>query len=350
MVRQACVSKAARRRGAGFTLVELLVVITIIGILIALLLPAVQAAREAARRAQCNNNIKQIGLGLLNYEQTKSSFPPGVIWGQGSMGVSSGTPPPAYHHTWITLILPYIEQETLWSTVDFKQRAWGQSLVSTVVSALQCPSDAGPYAGKAPNGIAITNYVGSEGFDWHTGGGSLGPSWNSYGWEDAFTQTGSTRGVFTATQTTRIAEILDGTSNTIIVCEKDSVGFTGAPTYRGAGAGARRTTATAIASSAFLGTAVGGWGANESGQHVQNCDGGTKSPWTYFRSNPNTYLPTFIAAFVVNGNYPSACSYHPGGIQALMCDGSSRFINENIDMGTWMKLNLIADNNTIRPF
>ena len=100
---------------SGFTLVELLVVITIIGILIALLLPAVQAAREAARRMQCANNIKQVALALHTYESAKSCFPPGLIWDcPGSR---------CYVWGWSAYTLPYMEQQGLYDGIDFTQ-AW----------------------------------------------------------------------------------------------------------------------------------------------------------------------------------------------------------------------------------
>ena len=152
----------------GFTLVELLVVIAIIGILIALLLPAVQAAREAARRSQCTNNLKQIGLALQNYHDTFKTFPPVSIFGQ-----AGPYPQRAYHHTWCTAILPFMEQQPLYDSVDLRLPAWGaskQAIVGTVVPAFLCPSDL--ELGMDPSqthGIAITNYVASEGYHWWPG-------------------------------------------------------------------------------------------------------------------------------------------------------------------------------------
>ena len=354
--------RLSQRTGSGFTLVELLVVIAIIGILIALLLPAVQAAREAARRSQCTNNMKQIGLGLQNYHDTYKSFPPGVVWGQGCMGAPAGDTsaqdycqnnqvPPAYHHTWNAMILPFIEQKTVYDTINWKAPAWigpdlqgrsPQGVVSTAIPTLRCPSDGNFLKPNQSNNIAITNYPGSEGYHWHPNPCCVGnwDPWNAV--PDPITQTCTIHGVFTQTRTTNISQITDGTSNTIICCEKDSVGHYGGP-IRTSGSGKRRAISDAIACSAFLGTAVGGWGANETGQHVQNVDGGSKSAWSWFRWNPGTYMPTYIAAWGPNAEWPSPSSYHPGGVNALMVDGSVQFIRDNIAWGTWFRLNSIAD-------
>lgn len=107
-------------RCAGFTLVELLVVIAIIGLLTALLLPAVQAARESARRASCTNNMKQIGIALHNYHDAHKTFPPMVVLGGNSLAI----PRPAYHHTWLTKILPFLEQRSIYDLMDARLPAW----------------------------------------------------------------------------------------------------------------------------------------------------------------------------------------------------------------------------------
>lgn len=146
MLRKANESK--KQMGRGFTLVELLVVIAIIGILVALLLPAVQAAREAARRAQCQNNLKQIGLACLNYETARKTLPPGCI-GYGNDDDTRGQ----VGTGWAIEILPYMEQESLYDQFDFdneksyRSLATNESGVSNVraaqnfVTAYQCPSD-----------------------------------------------------------------------------------------------------------------------------------------------------------------------------------------------------------------
>lgn len=128
-------SKRSATTHLGFTLVELLVVIAIIGILVALLLPAVQAAREAARRIQCANNLKQIGLAMLNYESSNKTLPYGSPY-KGTIATIGGP--------WSTLIMPYLEQQTLFDEIDFNVQMGHRNnaeIVAQVVSAYVCPSD-----------------------------------------------------------------------------------------------------------------------------------------------------------------------------------------------------------------
>ncbi|MFM7869824.1 MAG: DUF1559 domain-containing protein, partial [Planctomycetaceae bacterium] len=145
----------------GFTLIELLVVIAIIAILIALLLPAVQQAREAARRTQCKNNLKQIGLALHNYHDTHGRFPPTQIM-VAYMGANNTNPQPR-NHTWVSLVLPYLEQATLYSSINFSAAmhlngvyqtlSTGETIVSRKLPVLQCPSDPGFGGGISTHGL-----------------------------------------------------------------------------------------------------------------------------------------------------------------------------------------------------
>ena len=140
--------KASGNRN-GFTLVELLVVIAIIGILVALLLPAVQSAREAARRMQCGNNLKQIGLALHNYHTAHATFP------YGSGDCCSPSNPKAWGGVWTTMILPYLEQQNLYDKIDFKVHTKNlpQDVLDTPVAAYICPSD-----GKASAAVFTDRY------------------------------------------------------------------------------------------------------------------------------------------------------------------------------------------------
>ena len=150
--------KTANRYLHGFTLVELLVVITIIGILIALLLPAVQAAREAARRMQCGNNLKQIGLATHNYHNTYNSLPPAIVRVDSALFCSV-----------TTTLLPYIEQQAIFDSFDWKQatldnqyfKGTSSYIGGTVISAYMCPSDI--YESRNASGMARFNYGASSG-------------------------------------------------------------------------------------------------------------------------------------------------------------------------------------------
>lgn len=228
------------RSKKGFTLVELLVVIAIIGVLVALLLPAIQAAREAARRSQCVNNLKQVGLGLLNYESAKKILPPGAFWEcESSVRFGAQT----RHGSMLVHILPYIEQQTVYDQFDFsKESIDGQTLSNsideigaTLISSYQCPSDDHDRVVEAEQNVSIEGVV-KVAFHNYTasrGSNKLGfnpgcscaeiPIYNGYetpkggGVYEAFTDFS---GPFTR-RCTQVAlkEIGDGLSNTIFVGE-----------------------------------------------------------------------------------------------------------------------------------
>jgi prepilin-type N-terminal cleavage/methylation domain-containing protein/prepilin-type processing-associated H-X9-DG protein len=210
----------------GFTLVELLVVITIIGILISLLLPAVQAAREAARRMQCSNNLKQIGLGLHNYHSTLGCFPPGYISTVGPnevSGVTADDRGPGWG--WGAMILPFLEMGTAQGQIHFDQDIAHTSndvARTTVLSVFLCPSDNGDktfnvVAGGNSVTVAHSNYVGVFGNPEITPDpGFLAPV-SSYPWRSV-----AHRGMFCRNAPVRFTDVTDGTSNTIFVGERSS--------------------------------------------------------------------------------------------------------------------------------
>ncbi len=333
-------------RHKGFTLVELLVVIAIIGVLVALLLPAVQAAREAARRNQCLNNLKQIGLAVVNYESTYERLPPPAIWGFPRK--DGKLPQDAAHHTWLTLILPYMEQAALQETVDLDEKAWGQDIVGTPVSTLRCPSDDEFADPEDTHGIAVSNYVVSEGYHWwweapvhHVqpppNGIVVPPS----------DYTGAFSIPSTGEKSKTLAQITDGTSNTVFGSEADSFSFKSGSFWT-SGTGIPRIEASeAVFRGAFL-------ASGNLGQCCQGSVGLYRKPdkkrldvnGGFFRSNPYLFTPSYLTAWGPNSDWAAASSRHPGIVQVFMGDGSARNIIESVDWLLWLKIHGISDGQT----
>ncbi len=302
-------SKASTRRFA-FTLVELLVVIAIIGILIALLLPAVQAAREAARRSQCSNNLKQIGLGLHNYHDTHRVFPPAIVDTNPNLGTTHSTSADNENGiAWSTLILPFVEQAPLHDeiksqTLNFgrhwrNDNSWASDPIPAAkegIPSYSCPSDTMLLINTKRSSYGKTNYLCNSG--------------NSAAMDK--------RGVFWAGSKIRISDIRDGTSNTAMVVERTGTTELGARSCQntpcnwnaGLWIGARP-----------IGSTVG-WHTGLNLTDVCSYGGGSA---TYMINRSNrTWGPSWS-----NG------SDHPGGLQWGLCDGSVRFASETIDMLTY---------------
>lgn len=316
----------AKRR--GFTLVELLVVIAIIGILIALLLPAVQAAREAARRSQCTNNLKQIALAMHNYHDTHKTFPAyqyhvtGVYSWQG--------------HGCFTMILPYMEQQPTYDLVDWNRR-WddrGNQPDEVKISAFICPTD-GPYPNQARAG---NNYMvcGGARRDFYSTGSPVKAS-----------------GIFVRRRESTFANIRDGSANTIMLSEilkgddtgsldmdRDftnslSLGTDQFPTQAdietagvacdGTAAGWRQNNAGQDWGAGFPGYVAFNTIAPPNWNHISCCSGGG-----------------FGYACDRNGIVPPR-SFHPGGVNCAMGDASVRFIGETVDFRTWQLLGARED-------
>jgi len=357
------------RKAQAFTLIELLVVIAIIAVLIALLLPAVQSAREAARRIQCTNNLKQIGLAFANYESSNGMYPPGGMtlvqgyadagsWGDqtGNNGVS-----------WVALVLPHLEQSTVYNAVNFStgiNSVAGMAGIATAwysrLGVMSCPSDGdqdgfrpdatktgsglGQYISSTSEGIPtpappgggtvmipVENYLGSFGDNYCIGCNNPGitfptetpitvwppiPGQPRIGWPgeqgtllDINCGTSGTPGVLrgmfdvTTNQTVKLASVLDGTSNTIAAGE-------GLPAQR-------------------ADNNVWEWnsGAN-----------GTTVPINY----PSP-IDCNIAGGFGSTNWASRCAYtntgfkshHPGGCNFVFVDGSVHFLKQSINMYTY---------------
>lgn len=262
---------------AGFTLIELLVVIAIIAVLVALLLPAVQQAREAARRSQCKNNLKQIGLALHNYESSTRIFPFGVLGNSGTASLANPL------HTWHSQILPYLEQQTLSASYRYDRPhndPLNAAAVLTKVPGFLCPS--------------------------HTNHDPVSGLWgqNHYA-GNAGTVSGANDGVFYPSSNVRIRDLTDGTSQTIMAAE----------IAHDLGGWARGTT--------------GGGGGGGGGQ------GYARSVIRWWKASPACARAGLNPPITSCNNSVERSqqfsSLHVGGLHALMGDGRVVFLSENMD-------------------
>lgn len=286
----------------AFTLVELLVVIAIIGVLVSLLLPAVQTAREAARRTQCSSNMRQISLAMHNYESVHKTLPMGVFVSgyQGPGGIGVG-----YRNVFsmMAYILPYVEQQNVYDQIDFTVLAIGNENLpagSRIIPVYACPSD--PTRPRA-NPWAPTNYRGCIGTD-----------------GNRFTF----NGLFGANQALGLYEIVDGTSNTLMMSES-MLGDYDVNTLRDNYIGTRTTGVSAndiMSCQSFAPNASDRGGSWMVGSGIN----------VFFSADraPNSILFDCWAPELGTTNF-AARSGHPGGATVGMADGSVRFIANNID-------------------
>lgn len=282
---------AAKR---GFTLIELLVVIAIIAVLIALLLPAVQQAREAARRTQCKNNLKQIGLALHNYQDNANILP------SGRFHSGIGT----YRWGWMPMILPYLDQAPTYNRLNFNVNGWeggNYDFFKTPNSAFLCPSDSLSNEIREEEGFAAPTWILAQA-DYAA---VIGDYMNStgIGQNPAYGNTGyhaEIRGSISRwAKAARIRDFTDGTSNTMMVGEC---------------IGAMCITQN--------------WGTQSFGT--------TAHPINYLNQSLRQTLPT-----QANPRWDESIgfrSFHVGGCHFLMADGSVRFMSENIDGVTYRAL------------
>lgn len=303
----------------GFTLVELLVVIAIIGVMVGLLLPAVQAAREAARRMSCSNNLKQIGLALHNYHDSYNQLP------AGAAGQSNG----GWGLSFFVGILPYVEQQAYYDNINFNIASRGYTgncsnpvLANKQMAWLRCPSDPRDMLGAATcgNNSTLPSYKGISGSAPVAGttvglGGYTEPNVSNNGCCAGVPASGinSRGGVLIANKWIRFAEITDGLSNTAAVGEHANFVFTAA--------GAKVTV------SDHHGWMMGA--GNQSvvyGDRVFNCTTVTFKPGTRTHG-----LPGITANYGANAPLLSA---HPGGSMLALADGSVIFLSETIDLRT----------------
>lgn len=309
-------SKPRNPRKFGFTLVELLVVIAIIGVLVALLLPAVQAAREAARRMQCSNHLKQLGLGAHNFHDTTGALPSSVRPG----GLTTSP-----RIAGLTFLLPFLEQGNIYNAYD-QTRNWSDP-VNVVVTSKQipffnCPSapdpkrlDGLPEASPwAANLVAVTDYSPTIGVDQRLVTAGLV--------DNAGT------GVLSKNGQPRLADITDGTSNTILYAES-----AGRPSLyrRGKLIGAlpnRRVNA-------------GGWArpASDFSLDGSSLDGATiPGPCPINCTNGDEAGTTFPHAYYGTEGTAEAYAFHPSGINVALADGSVRFLSSSINIRDFARL------------
>lgn len=296
----------------GFTLIELLVVIAIIAILIALLLPAVQQAREAARRSQCKNNLKQIGLALHNYHETHRNFPPAFIY-ETDTANCSGSPCNDPSWGWSVMILPFVDQAPAYNSLDPGPTKLSQAIgdaaklitLQQPLSVFRCPSD----TGKNLSSLAISGELTSR---------SNYPGVNGRRTE---VRLSDGDGIFGArNESVKVRDITDGTSNTIAVGERASKIIGNTNDSQTHWAGVRESNQNGS-----------GWrGAFE-------VAGVTSFPINSLESVHWRYRGWFS-------------SMHVGGAHFLLSDGAVRFISENIDAGTYMDLSDIDDGQVIGEF
>lgn len=310
-----------RMRKRGFTLIELLVVIAIIAVLIALLLPAVQQAREAARRTQCKNNLKQLGLAMQNYHDTYSTFPPGWVHYTQQAASTTGAGNGANHWGWSTFLLPFIDQAPLYNQLNVGNTNNGMNTqlttaafllnMQTAQTGFRCPSDTGGITntnmghGGTPTTapfVAMSNYPGVHSSRTpHTSTTPLNPS--------------TANGVLWQNSSCRIRDITDGTTNTLMIGE--------------------RAWVVPMSGGTFSASAANLFGVNSPGTGTHTVGpiyvlGVGCAPIN--GTNTNTNSP--VAAPAQCWGRMGFSSVHVGGAQFLLCDGSVKFVTQNINFQT----------------
>jgi prepilin-type N-terminal cleavage/methylation domain-containing protein/prepilin-type processing-associated H-X9-DG protein len=288
----------------GFTLIELLVVIAIIAVLIGLLLPAVQSAREAARRSQCVNNLKQLALAAHNYESTYIAFPMGTpFYRFDDIGVNDG-------QSVFVSLLGQLEQVSLFNAVNFSRNIYmspNSTVQSTGVSTLWCPSDALAWERKVPtyqysdipygqNVVNYVSYAGSAGvFYVHPA------TYDAAGVASVPTITSQCNGIYYVNSHVRVAGITDGTSNTMMFGERGH--------------------------SFLSGETAADWHWWFDGYY------GDTMFSTIYPMNPFRKLKAGATSGALTNAYVfAASSLHPGGANFAFCDGSVRFLKDSINI------------------
>ncbi len=286
-------NKRSRKTRSGFTLIELLVVIAIIAILIALLLPAIQQAREAARRTQCKSNLKQLGIALHNYHDVHKSFPAGVH----NHGVNVNHKSTA----WSIAILPQLEQASLYEEIKMDTNdftigpTFNNPQEKHALSVFVCPSDIGPPINPNRQNMAKSNYPGVAGSTRSATNATQAAA------DDYYSET---TGIFWMNSGCRIADITDGTSNTAMIGERDAADGSANSERHGAawfGPVALR----------FMNGVLGSTKGSEAGLQLNSTGNSANAQWNSFGS------------------------LHEGGAQFAFADGSVTFIPDSISTANY---------------
>ncbi len=309
-------------RRSAFTLIELLVVIAIIAILIALLLPAVQQAREAARRTECRNKLKQVGLAIHNYHDTHNIFPPAYVdatprRASGTTGACNGGTVTTRGAPWTVLVLPFLDQSPLYNQFDFAltfrtlQYNTGdvnnRALQTRRLSIWECPTNPNSNENHANN-----CYYGVQGGGDYATMAASGQACRAYSVRSFYFN-----GIFFPSSNRRIRDVTDGTSNVFMVGEQKyatlrSPGFPTSDTYYMT------------------------WGATAWG------DAPAQVAATFYPLNGSTYRQGIDNYKLEEATYYFG-SHHEGGAHFLMADGSVHFISENVDLATYQTSGIIND-------
>jgi prepilin-type N-terminal cleavage/methylation domain-containing protein len=336
-------TRSPKPRRHGFTLIELLVVIAIIAILISLLLPAVQQAREAARRTQCKNKLKQLALAMHNHHDVYRYLP------AGSYSSSNNAP---RRRTFIVSLWPYLDQAALYNTWD--QQQIFSSAPNTIASSLNGPTGARPdiyYCPSDPN--SSTSNFRQDGTVWRArsnyvvnmarwpGKSSFTPplrdeqaqgAFRSHAWITSGSSFTSNPGFYS------FRDITDGSSNSLLMAEvlipKSTAGSSSAPERDSRADFHNPGNDTCWSFQTHTGPNSG------VPDRLQHCGPSA--------SDPNANLPCLEATS--NPNQAAARSRHTGGVHASLCDGSVRFISTNVDISTWQALGTIGEGTPVGEF
>lgn len=342
----------------GFTLVELLVVIAIIGVLVALLLPAVQAARSAARRTQCQNNIRQTALAVLNYESATQELPPLMDWWDDP---NSDADPDEFQMgpNWVIKVLPYMEQQSTFDAFDFDfpvNEPPNELARSTVISPLLCPEDGENNSVKFSGTSSGTSRYGNN---W--GRGNYGANGGLHYtpakkadltyWKDNVWSQDNYRGVLGSGFPTELKSVTDGTTHTILIGELRAgvVEFDLRGTWALSG-----PAASGIAAHGWFGDDTGPNNLEPAGDDVEGCFD-VKS--VFGRNGGRDLVQMKMGCAAAGQNWQQAPrSLHLRGVHVCMLDGSVQFISDDIELSknsyccaTWDRLNLASDSRIVDP-